>query len=356
VNADSGLQCAGSTAYRSSGGPPVLQVTGLEIDYGQSGGRSLKAVNDVSFSLGPGRTLGIVGESGSGKTTVVRGILRIIDPPGAISAGSIRFHGRELRDVPEREMTKIRGRRIAMIFQDPSGSLDPLKTIGQQFIETIRAHLKGTTAQARRRSVEVLSLVGVTDPRAAMKAYPMEFSAGMTQRMMIGMAISCEPDVILADEPTTGLGVVLQAAILGELNSIQQRLGTAMVMITHDMGVVSQVADDIMVMYGGRCVEYGAKEQVLTRPLHPYTLGLMRSVPEMDADKRQRLKVIPGFPPDLAKLPPGCPFVDRCYRAHQEYRVTPPPLSELEPGHFVACHSPVPAEERLEEIDVGVRA
>lgn len=332
---------------------PVLEVSGLEVHYGQSGSRTLKAVNDVSFSLGPGRTLGIVGESGSGKTTVVRGILRIVDPPGVISGGSVKFHGRELLGLSEREMTKLRGRQIAMIFQDPVGALDPLQTIGQQFMETIRTHLKASRSEARRRSIEVLGLVGVPQPVDAMKSFPMEFSAGMMQRMMIGLAISCEPDVILADEPTTGLGVVLQAAILAELKLIQQRLGTAMVMITHDMGVVAQVADDIMVMYGGRCVEYGPKHEVLTRPLHPYTLGLMRSVPEMDADKRERLKVIPGFPPDLAKLPPGCPFFDRCYRAHDDFRVTPPPLVELYPNHFVACHSPVPLDERLEEINVG---
>ncbi len=345
-----------SEATSSLAPAPVLQVSGLEVNYGRTGNRTLKAVNDVSFMLGAGRTLGIVGESGSGKTTVVRGILRIIDPPGVISSGSVKFHSRELLDLPEREMTKLRGRDIAMIFQDPVGSLDPLKTIGQQFVETIQTHLRESKTVARRRSLEVLSLVGVPHPQDAMKSYPMEFSAGMTQRMMIGLAISCEPDVILADEPTTGLGVVLQASILAELKSIQRRLGTAIVMITHDMGVVAQVADDIMVMYGGRCVEYGPKDQVLTRPLHPYTLGLMRSVPEMDADKRQRLKVIPGFPPDLAMLPPGCPFFDRCYRAHDEFRETPPPLVELEPGHFVACHSPVPLEERMEEIDVGAIA
>jgi peptide/nickel transport system ATP-binding protein len=202
----------------------------------------------------------------------------------------------------------------------------------------------------------VLRLVGVPDPAGALKSYPMEFSAGMTQRMMIGMAITCEPELILADEPTTGLGVVLQAAILTELKSIQQRLGTALIMITHDMGIVSQVADDIMVMYGGKCVEYGSKEQVLARPMHPYTLGLMRSVPEVDRDQRERLNVIPGFPPDLAKLPPGCPFVDRCYRAHEEYRTEAPALVEMEPGHFVACHSPVPLQERLEESSVAASA
>jgi oligopeptide/dipeptide ABC transporter ATP-binding protein len=326
----------------------VLDVRNLEVNYGQSRGHLLRAVNDVSFTVKAGRTLGIVGESGSGKTTVIRAVLRIIDAPGQISGGQVLYNGRELLPLPEPEMGKLRGNRIAMIFQDPSGSLDPLQTIGAQFIETIRRHRPGSRAAARQRAMDVLSLVGVSDPAAAMKSYPMEFSAGMTQRIMIGMAISCDPDVILADEPTTGLGVVVQASILAELQGIQARLGTALVLITHDMGIVSYIADDILVMYAGKCVEYSTKEEALTRPMHPYTVGLMQSIPREDQDPNERLKTIPGFPPDISALPAGCPFFERCYRAIDECATANPALVELEPNHFVACHSPVPEEERNE--------
>jgi oligopeptide/dipeptide ABC transporter ATP-binding protein len=348
------VDAAGATTVTGPSEQPVIEVRNLEVTYGQSRGRPLRAVNDVSFAVRAGRTLGIVGESGSGKTTVVRALLRIIDSPGKIASGEVLFHGQDLLGLPEKEMAKLRGSRISMIFQDPSGSLDPLKTIGQQFIETIRRHRRCSRGAARQRSLEVLKLVGVPNPDAAMRSYPLEFSAGMTQRMMIGMAISCEPDVLLADEPTTGLGVVLQASILAELKKIQQRLGTTLILITHDMGIVAHEADDILVMYGGKCVEYGPKEQVLTRPVHPYTLGLIRSVPEMDQERGERLKVIPGFPPDLSSLPPGCPFVERCYRSVDECPTVNPQLIEREPNHLVACHSPVPEEERREEANVSV--
>jgi oligopeptide/dipeptide ABC transporter ATP-binding protein len=324
---------------------PAIEVEHLEVNYGEQDGRLLRAVNDISFTVRAGRTLGIVGESGSGKTTVVRAILRIIEPPGDISGGQVRYNGRDLLGLPEREMGRLRGNRIAMIFQDPSASLDPLKTVGAQFIETIRRHRSCGRAEARSRAVQALKTVDVPDPDAAMRAYPMEFSAGMIQRLMIGMAISCDPDVILADEPTTGLGVVVQATILAELKNLQERLGTALILITHDIGIVSYVADDILVMYAGQCVEYGDKHGVLTTPLHPYTLGLMRSIPEIDQNTEERLKAIPGFPPDISHLPPGCPFVTRCDRAVEACATTNPGLAELAPGHFVACHSPVPATE-----------
>lgn len=332
---------------------PVLEVRQLHVHFEQSRGNPVRAVENVTFTVPNGRTLGIVGESGSGKTTVIRAILRIIDPPGRIVSGDILYRGQNLLKLSERSMRRLRGSKLSMIFQDPSGSLDPLHTIGQQFIETIRTHHQFSRHQAYARSLEVLRLVGVPDPAAAMDAYPMQFSGGMIQRMMIGMAISCEPDVILADEPTTGLGVVLQAQILNELKKIQQELGTAMVMITHDMGVVAHVADDILVMYAGEIVEYGSKEQVLMRPMHPYTLGLMRSVPQIDQVRPTRLQTIPGFPPDLTALPPGCPFAPRCYRSVEASLCTRPPLLELEPGHFVACHNPVPENERQAEAHVA---
>jgi oligopeptide/dipeptide ABC transporter ATP-binding protein len=311
-------------------------------------GKRIQAVDRVSFTIDSGRTLGIVGESGSGKTTVVRAVLRIIESPGKIGGGQMLFHGNDLLALPNEEMRRLRSRKIAMIFQNPAGSLDPLFTLGDQFVENIRAHTGLGRRAAVDRAKEALSLVGVANPAGVMESYPTFFNAGMIQRIMIGMAVSCEPDLILADEPTTTLGVLAQAQILNALTGIQERLGTSVLLITHDMGVVSHVADDILVMYAGRCVEYGTKEQVLLNPMHPYTVGLMRSVPAVDQARTSRLSTIQGFPPDLSALPPGCPFAPRCYRKPKIAELERPDLIEVEPGHWVACHSPVPAEERGE--------
>jgi peptide/nickel transport system ATP-binding protein len=329
---------------------PLIDVRDLRVEYGHGEGQVIRAVDGLTVAVEPGKTLGIVGESGSGKTTVVRAILRIIDQPGRITGGQVLYRGRDLLTLPDRELRRLRGNKISMIFQDPSGSLDPLHTVGDQFVETIRTHLRVNARAARERSLEVLGLVGLHDPAGAMASYPNQLSAGTIQRMMIGLAIACEPDVILADEPTTGLGVLPQAQILSVLRDIQQRLGTTLILITHDMGVVAHVADSILVMYAGRCVEYGAKEQVLTRPTHPYTLGLMQSVPDIDGERPNRLRTISGFPPDLSALPRGCPFVSRCYRALPECESIAPQLEESERGHLVACHSPVTDEDRQEVI------
>lgn len=326
--------------------PPTLEVRDLQVHFDLADGRRVQAVDGVSFTLGAGKTLGIVGESGSGKTTVVRAVLRIIESPGQVGGGQILFQGTDLLSLPDEAMRRIRSRRIAMIFQNPAGSLDPLFTIGDQFTETIQAHLGLNRKQAITRAKEALNLVGISDPSGVMASFPTYFNAGMIQRIMIGMAVSCEPDVILADEPTTTLGVLAQAQILNALMGIQERLGTAMLLITHDMGVVSHVADDILVMYAGRCVEHGSKEQVLLSPQHPYTVGLMGSVPEIDQSREKRLRTISGFPPDLAALPVGCPFAPRCYRKPAIADLVRPDLIEVEPGHRVACHSPVPAAER----------
>jgi len=332
---------------------PVLEVRDLHVHFKLSNGRRIQAVDGLNFRLHAGKTLGIVGESGSGKTTVVRAILRIVDAPGKIDSGQILFRNTNLLRLSESQMRDLRGKKISMIFQDPSSSLDPLFTIGSQFIETIASHRRCSRQEAHKTALEKLALVGVPESASALDAYPVQFSAGMIQRIMIGLAISLDPDLILADEPTTGLGVLLQAQILNELVAIQRKLGTSMVLITHDMGVVAHAADDIMVMYAGHCVEYGPKTAVLLRPLHPYTLGLMRSVPNLDQDPTQKLRVIPGFPPDLSRLPPGCAFAERCYRKPEISDRVRPPLVELEPGHFVACHSPVPEAERLEVLRVS---
>jgi ABC-type dipeptide/oligopeptide/nickel transport system ATPase component len=279
TNSFAAAAVAGPTAPATSS---LLEVRDLKVHFDLPGSRRVQAVDGISFGLAPGKTLGIVGESGSGKTTVVRAILRIVEAPGHIGGGEIRYRGQNLLDLPERAMRQLRSRKIAMIFQNPAGSLDPLFTIGQQFVETIRAHTDLNRRQATERAREALAIVGVAEPSSMMAAYPSFFNAGMIQRVMIGMAISCEPDIVLADEPTTTLGVLAQAQILNALIGIQERLGTAILLITHDMGVVAHVADDILVMYAGRCVEYGSKNQVLLNPLHPYTLGLMRSVPAID--------------------------------------------------------------------------
>jgi oligopeptide/dipeptide ABC transporter ATP-binding protein len=327
---------------------PLIDVRDLRVEYAQAAGRVIRAVDGLTVAVEPGRTLGIVGESGSGKTTVVRAILRIVDEPGRIAGGSVLYRGRDLLRLGDRELRRLRGNKISMIFQDPSGSLDPLHTVGEQFVETIRTHMKLSAGAARDRAREVLDLVGLPDPVGAMASYSSQLSAGTIQRMMIGMAIACEPDLILADEPTTGLGVLPQAQILSVLRDIQRRLGTTLILITHDMGVVAHVADEILVMYAGRCVEYGAKDQVLTRPTHPYTLGLMRSVPDIDGERPHRLRTISGFPPDLSALPRGCPFVSRCYRALPRCADVDPPLEDAGAGHMVACHSPVTDEDRRE--------
>jgi oligopeptide/dipeptide ABC transporter ATP-binding protein len=338
------LRMKGSDA--GAHGTPVLDVRDLRVHFDLHNGRRVQAVDGVSFVLDASRTLGIVGESGSGKTTIVRAVLRIVDAPGAIGGGQVIFQGQDLLTLSDEQMRRLRSRRIAMIFQNPAGSLDPLFTIGDQFVETIRIHTGLNRRQALARAKEALDLVGIADPASVIASFPTYFNAGMIQRIMIGMAISCEPDLILADEPTTTLGVLAQAQILNALLGIQERLGTAILLITHDMGVVSHVADDILVMYAGRCVEYGAKEQVLLNPRHPYTVGLMGSVPAIDQARSSRLRTIPGFPPDLSALPAGCPFAPRCYRKPPIADVVRPELVEVEPGHWVACHSPVPPEER----------
>lgn len=325
---------------------PVLDVRNLMVHFDLQNRRRVQAVDGVSFTIDAGKTLGIVGESGSGKTTVVRAVLGIVEAPGKIAGGQVLYQGNDLLRLSDEEMRRIRSRKIAMIFQNPASSLDPLFTIGDQFVETIRTHMGYSRRQAVSRAHEALNLVGISDPSDVMSSYPTYFNAGMIQRIMIGMAVTCEPDVILADEPTTTLGVLAQAQILNALMGIQDQLGTAILLITHDMGVVSHVADDIMVMYAGRSVEYGSKEQVLLRPQHPYTVGLMGSVPEIDQERDSRLRTISGFPPDLAALPRGCPFAPRCYRKPAIAERVRPELTEVEPGHWVACHSPVPAEER----------
>jgi oligopeptide transport system ATP-binding protein len=316
----------------------LLDVEDLKTYFFLEGGRILKAVDGISFRVNRGETLGIVGESGSGKSVTARSILRVVEPPGKIVGGKIIFDGEDLLTLSD--MGKIRGKRISMVFQDPGAALDPLFTVGNQYIETITANLKCSHATAIERSIKSMKEVGVPDPASALHQYPMEFSAGMIQRLMIGLAISCDPDLILADEPTTTLGVTIQAQILQTLVKTQKELGMAMILITHDFGVISQMADDIMVMYAGKCMEYSDKKTMLVKPKHPYTIGLINSVPSIENETISRLKEIPGFPPDMLNLKPGCPFAPRCERVGKECRLEMPDLEEIEPSHWIACFYP----------------
>jgi oligopeptide/dipeptide ABC transporter ATP-binding protein len=316
----------------------LLDVQNLKTYFFLDGGRVLKAVDGISFKVNKGQTLGIVGESGSGKSVTARSILRVVESPGKIVDGKIIFDGEDLLQL--HDMGKIRGRRISMIFQDPGTALDPLFTVGGQFIETIKANLKYGREETRSSALESMRAVGVPDPESTLHQYPMEFSAGMIQRLMVGLAISCHPDLILADEPTTTLGVTIQAQILETLANTQSEFGMSMILISHDFGVISQMANEIMVMYAGKCVEYSHKEILLVKPRHPYTVGLINSVPSIETESLERLKAIPGFPPDMLNLPSGCPFAPRCERATQECSTKMPELEETEEKHWIACYNP----------------
>jgi oligopeptide transport system ATP-binding protein len=296
----------------------------------------VKAVDGVSFQLGRGKILGIVGESGSGKSATVLSIMRLIpNPPGRIVAGSIRFRGENLLDKSDADMRQVRGRRISMIFQDPMTSLDPVFTIGQQLAEALRYHQRLNKREAMARSVEMLRLVGIPAPETRLRHYPHEFSGGMQQRAMIAMALLCQPDLLLADEPTTALDVTIEVQILELLRDIRTQLGTSIILITHDLRVVVNVCDDVAVMYAGNIVESGPVAEVFADPQHPYTIGLLQSIPR--PGRRDRLQAIPGRPPNLVNLPPGCRFAPRCPEAIPVCHEALPGLTALTPTHHVRC-------------------
>ncbi|HEY2389226.1 MAG TPA: ABC transporter ATP-binding protein [Candidatus Binatia bacterium] len=295
-----------------------------------------RAVDGVSFAIRPGRTLGLVGESGCGKSVTALSILRLVTAPGRIVSGSIRYQGRELLSLSEREMRHVRGKEIAMIFQEPMTSLNPVFTIGNQIAEAIRLHQGLGRAATRARVVESLRLVEIADPERRADSYPHELSGGMRQRAMIAMALACEPSLLIADEPTTALDVTIQAQILDLLRSLRERLGMAMLLITHDLGIVAEQADDVAVMYAGRIVEHGTMRDVFERPCHPYTVALMDAVGRLGGPDRY-LKALPGTVPSLLRLPSGCRFRDRCPRAIDQCGAVDPPLEEKAPAHLAAC-------------------
>jgi oligopeptide/dipeptide ABC transporter ATP-binding protein len=313
----------------------ILDVQDLRTSFDTDEGL-VRAVDGVSFQLARGKILGLVGESGSGKSATALSIMRLIPhPPGRIEAGRITFHGESLLEKPEAEMRQIRGARISMIFQDPMTSLDPVFTIGQQLTEALRYHQRLKKKEALARSVEMLRLVGIPSPEVRMRNYPHEFSGGMQQRVMIAMALLCRPDLLLADEPTTALDVTIEVQILELLQDIRQQLGTSIILITHDLRVVVNVCDEVAVMYAGNIVEIGPVKEIFLNPQHPYTLGLMQSIPKPGV--RGRLQPIPGRPPDLIDLPPGCRFVPRCPEAIAACHEAFPTLIEVAPGHRVRC-------------------
>ena len=291
----------------------LLEVRDLHTSFFTDAGE-VKAVNGVSFNLDRGQTLGIVGESGSGKSVTAYSIMQILAPAGKIVSGSIKLDGQELIGAGEQVMRDVRGNKISIIFQDPMTSLNPTYTIGHQIMEAILLHTNRTKEQAYDRAVEMLKLVGVNDPEKRMKQYPHEHSGGMRQRVMIAMALACEPDILIADEPTTALDVTIQAQILELMQSLQKELGMAIIMITHDLGVVAQMCDEIVVMYAGSYCERGTADEIFYDPRHEYTKGLLRSIPTLDT-MGQKLHPITGTPIDLLNLPKGCPFAPRCDNA-----------------------------------------
>ena len=292
----------------------MLEVRGLRTSFFTDAGE-VKAVDGVSFNLDHGKVLGIVGESGSGKSVTAYSIMQILAPTGKIVGGSVKFDGTELVGADEKTLRTVRGNKISIIFQDPMTSLNPTYTVGHQLMEAILLHTNRNKKQARERALEMLQLVNVNEPEKRLKQYPYELSGGMRQRVMIAMALACEPDILIADEPTTALDVTIQAQILELMMELQKKLGMAIIMITHDMGVIAQICDEVIVMYAGNICERGTTDALFYDPRHEYTKGLMRSIPDMSDDEKQRLIPISGTPVDLLNLPKGCPFAPRCDNA-----------------------------------------
>jgi peptide/nickel transport system ATP-binding protein len=331
-----------------SDGEPLLRVEDLRVEFPTEDG-VVHAVDGITYQVHPGRTLGIVGESGSGKTVSSLTTLGLTRRQGARISGRILFEGRDLLPLPEDELRSIRGNDIAMIFQDPLSSLHPLYRVGKQLIEAVRAHRYVSKAKARERAVELLGLVGIPDPARRVDQYPHEFSGGMRQRVMIAMALANEPKLLIADEPTTALDVTVQAQILALMERLQRELGMAIVIITHDLGVVAEVADDIAVMYAGRIVEAASATRLFASPEHPYTWGLLRSIPKLFGPREADLVPIPGTPPSLINPPSGCHFHPRCPYAQPDHARIDPALEPVpnEPSQHVACLLEVEVRRRL---------
>jgi len=326
-----------SGASRPEGTAPLLEVRNLHTVFDTDDGL-VRAVNGVSFPVESGETLGVVGESGCGKSVTAFSIMRLIpSPPGRITEGEIRFRGRDLLSLSGEEMRRLRGNDISMIFQEPMTALNPVYTVGDQIGEAVRVHRRVGTREARLRSLEMLEQVGIPSPRQRLDEYPHQLSGGMRQRVMIAMALACRPALLLADEPTTALDVTIQAQILDLLQRLQEEMGMSIVLITHDLGVVAEVADRVAVMYGGRIVEQAPVRELFASPKHPYTIGLLDSIPRMSQDT-ERLRVIPGTVPPPVALPPGCTFHPRCPFRYERCVSAEPELEDVAPSHRVRCH------------------
>ncbi|MDR1705648.1 MAG: ABC transporter ATP-binding protein [Clostridiales bacterium] len=297
----------------------------------------VKAVNGVTLAMEDGEVLGIVGESGSGKSVTAYSIIGLIAEPGKIVGGGVSFNGREVHNLTEKEMRKLRGNEISMIFQDPMTSLNPVYTIGNQICEVILLHTNKTKAEAKARAVELLTEVGINEPERRMKQYPHELSGGMRQRVMIAIALACEPKLLIADEPTTALDVTIQAQILDLMASLQKKLGMSIIVITHDLGIVASMCKKIAVMYAGGIVEYGFARDIFHNPMHEYTRGLLNSIPKLNSTSHERLIPIPGVPVDVLNLPKGCPFAPRCESCMKICLREKPPVAYMSDVHYGAC-------------------
>jgi oligopeptide transport system ATP-binding protein len=335
----------------SSSDGNLLSVRDLRTYFETEDG-TVRAVDGISFDLKRGETLGIVGESGSGKSVTNLSVIRLIpSPPGRIVSGEVLFHGQDILSLPADEVRRIRGKRISMIFQDPMTSLNPFMRISRQLMEITQLHLGHTRAQAYEHAVRMLETVGIPEARARVDSYPHEFSGGMRQRVMIAMALSCEPELLIADEPTTALDVTIQAQILELIKKLKQETGTSVILITHDLGVVAGMTDDIIVMYAGKIFEQAPTRELFAAPGNPYTKGLLKSVPDPAHEEGTELYQIPGLPPDVSRLPTNqCPFAERCYRAEEICLREFPPFVQLNAEHFSLCHfaAEVYADSRAE--------
>jgi oligopeptide/dipeptide ABC transporter ATP-binding protein len=320
--------------------PDLIQVKNLRTSFFTPEGE-VRAIDGVSFEIAEGKTLGLVGESGCGKSVTSLSIMRLIaSPPGKIVGGEILYRGRDLLKLNNEEMRKIRGNAISMIFQEPMTSLNPVFTVGNQIGEAIRLHQGLGKKETRAKTIEMLRLVKIADPESRADNYPHQMSGGMRQRVMIAMALSCNPSLLIADEPTTALDVTIQAQILELIKELQHKFGMALLLITHDLGVVAERADQVAIMYAGKIVERASAEAIFARPFHPYTVGLLASLPGTGGKKKKRLDAIPGVVPSPLRLPSGCRFRDRCPNAQAICAETEPELVELEKGHMVACYFP----------------
>ncbi len=334
--ADGSVRPASGFREENPDGSPLLRIRNLKTTFFTHVGE-VQAVRGVDIDLRRGEAMGIVGESGCGKSVMSMSIMGLVAPPGRIVEGEILFDGQDLAKLPERDLRRIRGNRISMIFQDPMTSLNPVYKIGNQIVEVLRLHQGLSGHAARQRASELLGLVGIPSPESRLGQYPFEFSGGMRQRVMIAMSLACNPDLLIADEPTTALDVTIQAQILELMKDLRSKINSAIILITHDLGVVANLCDSIKVMYAGLIVEEGSIRDIFYRPSHPYTWGLLRSVPRIHKDTRERLVPIDGQPPDLLKPPRGCPFAERCRHAMVICQERVPPRFELGDAHKALC-------------------